>query len=80
MDIVSVHNALIKLDELKVSNLQVLGVDLYYVYSDKLVQDYRSLDLSDITDVNASIEIARDFLLNRLPSAPNKIEFVQLVY
>lgn len=63
--------------ELQQENSRIYGVDLWYYRDGKIVEDFNSLDLSDVKDPQESARITQVFLSEHLPK---NITLVSLVF
>lgn len=63
-------------EEITQRGILILGVDLWYYLGDRIVEDPSCLDLSDISDVKVSAEIAKKFITTQLPENIVYVSFV----
>ncbi|MEA5420434.1 hypothetical protein VB712_14475 [Spirulina sp. CCNP1310] len=69
--------ALSLMQELQQENNRIYGVDFWYYRDGQLVEDFNSLDLSDVKDPQAAARITQVFLSEYLPK---NIVLVSLVF
>ncbi|MFB2879720.1 hypothetical protein [Floridanema aerugineum] len=74
--LLSPKDAISLANELEQRGILILGVDLWYYIDDKIAEDTRSLDLSEVTDVKTSARLAREFISDRLPKRTAFVSFV----